>query len=139
MSNSTQVNEMTKTGSGPQVSTEYTASSVSKVFFTAQRPMRVYRTTLRVEVAGTNGSAVTATLVKVPSGTAVASGTDLLTAEFNLKGTAATVQTGTLVTSSTALNLNQGDSLGIKFTGTLTDATGVLTVLLAPVGSIYKA
>lgn len=127
-------------GFGVQVSTEYNASSVSKVFYTAQRPMYIYRAELRVEVAGTNGAAVTAQLVRVPSGTAVASGTELLTTAFNLKGTAATNQLGDLVTSSALLGLGQGDSLGIVFTGTLTSATGVLTVLLAPYGTtVYRS
>jgi hypothetical protein len=116
---------------GPTASTEVIATSVSKVFYVAPRPMLVMTATLRVEVAGTNGSAVTAMLVKVPSGTAVASGTDLLTAAFDLKGTAATNQTGVLVASSPTLALNRGDSLGIVFTGTLTSASAVLTVALA--------
>lgn len=116
---------------GPTAQTEILATSVSKVFYTAPRPMIVMKAVLRLEVAGTNGAAVTAMLVKVPDGTAVASGTELLSADFNLKGTAATNQTGTLVQNAATIALAKGDSLGIVFDGTLTDVSGVVTVTLA--------
>lgn len=60
------------------VTTEWNASSVDKVFFTATRPCKVKAATARVTVAGTDGSAVTAQLRKVASGTAITSGTVLL-------------------------------------------------------------
>src|SRR5690242_11980775 len=74
------------------VGCEWLASSVSKVFFIANRPYRVKNITARVEVAGTDGGGVTAVIGKVPSGTAVASQTALHSGSINLKGTAATKQ-----------------------------------------------
>lgn len=113
---------------------EWNASSVSKTFFVANRSYVVRGAKARVEVAGTDGSAVTATLVKVPSGTAVASGTTLLTGStsINLKGTAATKQDLTLTSTAATLRLSPGDALGIVFTGTLTAATGLATLKLSP-------
>ena len=100
--------------------------------FVATRAYRVKTITGRVEVAGTNGSAVTAVIGKVASGTAVASQTALHTGTFDLKGTAATNQ---VLTPEAAANLSiaAGNAIGIVFTGVLTAATGVITVNLVPV------
>lgn len=114
------------------VSIEWLASSVSKTSFVAGRTYIVRDITARVEVAGTDASAVTATIVKVPSGTAVASGTALHSGTINLKGTAATKQALTLSTTAANLKLSAGDAIGIKFAGTLTAATGCVSVTLAP-------
>lgn len=114
------------------VSGEYTASSVDKAIFVAPRACRVVGVTLRVTAAGTDAGAVTLMLEKVPSGTAIGSGTDLLSATLNLKGTANTNQTGSLSTTAGALDIAAGQSIGIDFTGTLTSATGVVTVALCP-------
>lgn len=115
-----------------QVSIEWLASSVDKVSFVADRPYRVKGIRARVEVAGTDASAVTAAIVKAASATAVASGTALHSGTVNLKGTAATNQTITLSTTSTDLDIAAGDAIGVNFTGVLTAATGVATVTLAP-------
>jgi hypothetical protein len=85
------------------------------------------------ETLGTNGSAVTLDLVKVADGTAIASGTSLLLTTFDLKATVATRQTrkysaGTLAADRIIYN---GQTLGLKFTGTFTALTGVhVTVVL---------
>lgn len=113
-------------------STEYVAASVDKVFFVAPRAMRVESIVGRVTAAGTDGSAVTAEIRKVPSGTAITSGTVLHTGSLNLKGTANTNQTLTLSTTAATLLLAAGDSLAIDFTGTLTSATGAVTVAMNP-------
>jgi hypothetical protein len=110
------------------VTIEYVAASVDKVSFVAPRPYRVVSIIGRVEVAGTDGGAVTAAIKKTASGTAIASGTALHSSTFNLKGTAATNQTLTLSTTSTDLDIAAGTAIGIDFTGTLTSATGVVTV-----------
>lgn len=111
------------------VSTEWNANSVDKRFFTANRPYRVVGLRATVTVAGTSASAVTAIVRKVPSGTAIGSGTSLHnSSSINLKGTADTVQAPAIVTTDATLNLAVGDSLALDFTGTLTDATGVATV-----------
>lgn len=60
------------------VSFAWNPSSVDSPFFVAERPYKVQAIRARVEVAGTDASAVTADVVKVASGTALASGTTLL-------------------------------------------------------------
>lgn len=114
------------------VSIEYNASSVDKVSFVADRAYKVKAIRGRVEAAGTDAAAVTAVIKKAASGTAIASGTALHSSSFNLKGTAATNQTLTLSTTSSDTDIAAGDCIGIDFTGTLTAATGVVTVTLAP-------
>lgn len=114
------------------VNIEYTASSVDKVSFVASRRYIVKAIIGRVEAAGTDGGAVTAVIKKTASGTAIASGTALHSGTFNLKGTAATNQTLTLSTTASDLDIAAGTAIGIDFTGTLTSATGVVTVILAP-------
>lgn len=113
-------------------SVSWLASSVDQTFFVATRRMIVRSIAARVEVAGTDGGAVTAVIRKVPSGTAITSGTALHTGSINLKGTAATVQTLTKSATPSDLVLAAGDSLAIDFTGTLTSATGAVTVHLVP-------
>lgn len=121
-------------GDGPFIfaTAEYNASSVDKSFFVATRACRVVGVTCRVTAAGTDGGAVTAMIEKVPSGTAIGSGTDVLSATFNLKGTANTNQAGSLSTTAGALDLAAGDSLGLDLTGTMTAATGSITVAMCP-------
>lgn len=111
---------------------EYNASSVDKSFFVANRAYRVVGIRGVPDVAGTDAGAVTATIRKVPSGTALASGTALHSGTYNLKGTVVTNQTLTLSTTTTDLNLAAGDRLAIDFTGTLTAATGCVSVTLSP-------
>lgn len=114
------------------LSIEYNASSVDKVSFVAGRKYIVKGITWRVEVAGTDGSAVTGAVKKAASGTAIASGTALHSSTANLKGTAATNQSLTLSTTASDLEIAAGTAIGVDFTGTLTSATGVVTVTLAP-------
>lgn len=112
--------------------TEYNASSVDKTFFVAPRAMRVKYIIGSPTVAGTDASAVTAVVGKAASTTAIGSATALHSSTYNLKGTARTNQVLTLSTTSTDLDLAAGDALTIDFTGTLTSATGTITVALAP-------
>lgn len=114
------------------VEIEWLAASVDKVAFVATRAYTVKAITARVEAAGTDAGAVTAAVKKAASGTAIASGTALHSGTINLKGTAATNQAITLSTTKSELAIAAGDAIGIDFTGTLTAATGVVTVTLAP-------
>jgi hypothetical protein len=114
------------------VNIEYNASSVDKVSFVATRAYYVKSITGRPTVAGTDGSAVTAAIKKAASATAITAGTALHSGSFNLKGTADTVQNLTLSTTASDLLIPAGTCIGIDFTGTLTSATGVVTVMLAP-------
>lgn len=108
------------------------SSNATNIMMVAQRALRVKGIIGRVNVAGTDGGAVTGTVYKAPSGTALASGTALHSSTFNLKGTAATNQTLTLSTTSTDLDIAAGDTIGLVLTGTLTDATGAISVHLTP-------
>jgi hypothetical protein len=110
----------------------YNAASVDATVFTATRSVRIEAITGRPTVAGTDGGAVTAVIRKVPSGTAIGSGTALHSSTYNLKGTADTNQSLTLSTTASDLLLAAGDSVAVDFTGTLTSATGVVTIGFNP-------
>lgn len=114
------------------INIEYNASAVDKVAFVATRRYIVKAITGRPTVAGTDGSAVTAVIKKAASATAITSGTALHSSTYNLKGTADTIQALTLSTTAADLEIPAGTAIGIDFTGTLTSATGVVSVVLAP-------
>ncbi len=119
---------------GPFIITDfrYTATSASIPIFIAPRRMIVKGVTVRVETAGTDVGAVTATIVRVASGTAIASGTALHSGTADLKGTAATNQALALSTTSTTLDIPAGTAIGVILSGVMTAATGVIMVALAP-------
>jgi hypothetical protein len=110
-------------------------TSADDSFFVAIRNWRVIGITATVEVVGTDGGAVTAAIKKAASGTDIAAGTALHTGTINLKGTVDTNQTLSLSATSTDLDIAVGTRIGIDFTGVLTSARGVVTVLLAPAAS----
>lgn len=114
------------------VNITYNASSVDQVNFVATRAYIVKAITGRPTVAGTDGSAVTAVIKKAASTTAITAGTALHSSTYNLKGTADTIQALTLSTTASDLLIPAGTCIGVDFTGTLTSATGVVTVALAP-------
>jgi hypothetical protein len=114
------------------INIEYNASAVDKVAFVATRRYIVKAITGRPTVAGTDGGAVTAVIKKAASATAITAGTALHSSTYNLKGTADTIQALTLSTTATDLEIPAGTAIGIDFTGTLTSATGVVSVVLAP-------
>ncbi len=102
------------------------------VFFIANDPAadgrpvwEVIRVLERHQVAGSDAGAVTAMVKKVPSGTAPAAGTDVLSAGINLKATADTNQTGALTATLADRRLSSGESLAIVPTGTLTALSGL--------------
>ncbi len=102
-------------------------------FFVANRDYRVLGITSRIEVVGTNGSAVTAAIKKAPSGTDIAAGTALLSSTIDLKGSVDTNQVLTLSTTGTDLDIPSGTSIGFDLTGTPTSARGVVSVFLVPI------
>jgi len=116
----------------PQTLSYNPSSNATNVLLVADRAYRVKAILGRVQAAGTDGSAVTATVYKAPSGTAIASGTPLHSGTFNLKGTASTNQTLTLSATAGVLDIAAGDTIGVILTGTLTTATGGITVALTP-------
>jgi hypothetical protein len=116
------------------VSFNYLSTSLDTSFFVASRAYRVKSIILRVETVGTDGAAVTATIKKAASGTAInAGGAVSLATAFDLKGGANTNQTGVLSVTLADLEIAAETAIGIDFTGSLTAASGTVTVTLAPV------
>jgi len=84
-------------------------------------------------VDATASNAVTATIYRAPSGTALGSGTALHTGTFNLQGTANTNQSLTLSTTASTLDIAAGTRIGAVISGALGAAgNGTLTITLAP-------
>lgn len=79
----------------------------------------------RHQTLGTDGSAVTLMVKKVPSGTAKASGTDMLAAGISLKATIDTVQSPALHAAAANYTGAAGDGIGLVLTGTATAVDGV--------------
>ncbi|MDE2102837.1 MAG: hypothetical protein KGL39_36675 [Patescibacteria group bacterium] len=83
------------------------------------------------ETASTN--AVTATVYKAASGTAIGSGTALHSGSFNLQGTPATNQSLTLSTTAGVLDVTAGSRIGVVISGAMGAAgNGCVTVTLTP-------
>lgn len=81
----------------------------------------------------TSSNAVTATLYKAASATAIGSGTALHSGTFNLQGTAATNQTLTLSTTAGVTTIAAGTRVGIVISGALGAAgVGMLTLSFSP-------
>lgn len=114
------------------------ASLVDQAFFIANRAYQVTAVKEIHSTAGNDAGAVNLQVTKDTSTDAPGAGTDLLTnntnAGFDLKGTANTVQSGTLTGTTASLQLAAGDRLSLDFAGTLTTLAGVLvTVSLKPI------
>lgn len=110
-------------------------NNTSAAFLTVSGPifnrrMIVHAITGVVDTAASN--AVTASLFRAPSATALASGTLLHTGTFNLQGTAATNQALTLASAAT-VDIAAGARIGFVISGTPGAAgVGSITVTLAP-------
>lgn len=103
--------------------------------FTADADYEIAAAYERHETLGTDGSPVTADVVKAASGTAIGSGASLLASAFNLKATINTTQSRTDSAGTLASDriLYAGQCLGINFAGTMTAVSGVsITVVLVP-------
>lgn len=110
----------------------YIATSVDQTITVVNRACRVMAIRGVPDVAGTDGGAVTATIRKVPSGTAITAGNALHSGTYNLKGTVDTVQNLTLSSMVADLILAAGDRIAVDYTGTLTSAVGCITVSVTP-------
>ena len=108
----------------------------SGAFLTASGPVlsrRMVVKDIRYNNDTAASNAVTATLYKAASGTAIGSGTALHSSTANLQATAATPVTMTLSTVSGALDVAAGSRLGFVISGTPGAAgVGQFTVTLAP-------
>lgn len=112
-------------------------SLADAAFFIADRAYTVVAISEVHSVAGNDAGAVNLQVTKDTSTNAPGAGTDLLTnnsnAGFDMKGTANTVQNGTLTATAASLKLAAGDRLAVDFAGTLTTLAGVVvTVYLEP-------
>ena len=97
--------------------------------FIANRAYQVVA--VRATWSHVGGSGAAATVEKLTGTTAPGSGTAMLTAAFDLTGTANTVGSGTLSATASDLQLAAGNRLGVKLSGTLTALTGLnVTVYL---------
>lgn len=124
----------TSSGDGEFITLEFffNANSVDSTIFTASRPYVVKSVIFRPDVAGTDAGAVTAAVKIAPSGTAIASGTAVHSGTANLKAAAHTNQVATLSTTPSDVYLPAGSSIGVDFTGTLTNAQGCVSIALCP-------
>lgn len=91
-------------------------------FFIADRSYEVLGCRERQEVAATDG---TLDVLRIPSGTAPASGTSVLASTINLTTTADTIQTPQIAATLANRRLDRGDSLTLKANGLLTSLVGV--------------
>jgi hypothetical protein len=111
-------------------------TNTSGAFLTVSGPIMNRRFVVKAisGVVDTQASnAVTATLYKAASATALGSGTALHSGTFNLQGTAATNQALTLSTTSGVLDVAAGSRIGFVISGTPGAAgVGSITVTLAP-------
>jgi hypothetical protein len=103
-----------------------TSGNHGTVFFVANGAYELVSCKERHATAGSDGGAVTTMLKKVPSGTAAASGTDMLSAGINLKATANTNQAGSLHATQANYQLADGDGLACVLTGTPTALAGMV-------------
>jgi hypothetical protein len=108
-----------------------------QAFFIADRAYTVKAIYEIHATAGNDAGAVNLQVTKDTSTNAPGAGTNLLTnnsnAGFDLKGTANTLQTGSLSATAADLKLAAGDRLSVDFAGTLTTLAGVVvTVFLEP-------
>lgn len=108
----------------------WNASSVSSANFVASRPYILKAVSARIETAGTDAGAVTATVYMAPAGTALAAGT-ALSAAINLKGTALS-HPAVALTAAAAQPIPAGFAVGLVFSGVMTAASGGLSLALCP-------
>lgn len=107
-------------------------TQIDQFHWVAPVAYRVISIVNRPFVVGSDGGAVTAVVKKAASGTAIGSGTALMSDTFDLKATINTNVSGTLTATAADLDIAAGTCLGVDFTGTLTAARGVITVALIP-------
>lgn len=94
-----------------------------------------YRAPYGVEVVsvkarfGTASSSGTVTVKKVPSGTAIASGTAVLASAMSTAGTADTDVAGTLSSTAADTKLDAGDALALVSGGTLTSGANLIVTV----------
>lgn len=117
--------------------TDVVPSTAAFTFFCANRSYKIIEVKERHETA--NVGAYSLQIKKVPSGTAIASGTNVLTTAFDLTASAATTRSGvvdrTRITGGGAYDLiTENQSLAFSYTGVAGAIRGVhVSVLLKAV------
>jgi hypothetical protein len=101
----------------------------TQAFFLANADYEVTAISEVHSTAGSDSGAVTISVSKDSGTSAPGAGTGLLSAAFNAKGTANTVQDGALSATESDLVLAPGDRLSVVFAGTLTALAGVLVTV----------
>ena len=119
---------------GESPSLAYTATTVTQVFFIANVPVFITQLSYRTRVGSTSGTAV---FYKVPSGTAVGSGT-AISGTVDLSATPAADTTFLIpflaapVGNNPGVLLNPGDAIGVVIGGTMTNGVGLLQAFVEP-------
>jgi len=109
-----------------------TPAATDQVFFVAPHACKVVAISEVHSVAA--GGTSTLQVTKDTSTNAPGAGTDLLSAAFDLNGTANTVQAGALSATAADLVLAPGDRLAVDFGHAIQSSAGVVvTVALAPI------
>lgn len=122
--------EITETLKGAEAAT----AANYGIFYTATRKVKVIGVKEVHRTAGSDAGAVTLNVERLQGTEAKDAGDDLLSAGLNLKGTAETVQSGSLITTEATKVLEVGDRLGLVTTGVLTAVAHVsVTVLVEAV------
>lgn len=124
----------TSSDCGESPSLLYVATTVTQVFFIATVPTLIAALSYRTRVGSTSGTAV---FFKVPSGTAVGSGTAISgTVDLSATPAADTVFNIPLLQAATGPNpgvlMNPGDSIGVVIGGTMTNGVGFLQAFVEP-------
>lgn len=102
-------------------------------FFIADRPYKVKKIQA---IWGTASSSGTLQVERLQGTEAKDAGDDLLASAISTAGTADTVNTGTLTSTTSLLTLATGDRLGLVDGGTLTNGAALaVTVTLTPLGT----
>jgi hypothetical protein len=125
---------------GEVVSVPYVATTVTQVVFVATQSMVV--TDIRGRIRVVSSSACRCSFYHVANGQTVGNGI-LLHAADSLAGGAFDLTSGTvgatdtnqvinLTTNTAALTLAPGDAIGLLFTGTQTNAVGLVQITLEP-------
>lgn len=125
-------------GDAPRVVVSYVmndnAALADQCFFIADRDLEVISILEVHSAAGTAVGAVNLQITKDTATDAPGAGIDLLTnntnAGFDMKGTANTLQTGSLISTIASLRLTSGDRLSVDFAGTLTTVAGVVVTVV---------
>lgn len=109
------------------------ADAIDRAFFIANRAYQVTAIREIHAVAGDDAGAVSLQVTKDTGTNAPGAGTNLLTnnanAGFDMKGTANTVQAGTLSATASDLQLAAGNRLSLDFAGTVTTLAGVVVTV----------